>query len=89
MAHVPGMVLSGSKPRREIAANSDGIRRQIQANLRTFADAVAYPPHQVMIGNRSPKILETLARPWHQHPIPNAPETGPGGRFVNEATLYA
>lgn len=89
MAHAPGMVLSGSKPRREIATNSDGIRQQIHANLRTFADAVAYPPHQVMIGNEPPETLKTLPRPWHHHPIPNASETGPGGRFVDEATLYA
>ncbi|HMA84892.1 MAG TPA: glycine/sarcosine/betaine reductase complex component C subunit beta [Desulfosalsimonadaceae bacterium] len=89
MAHVPGMVLSGSKPRREITHNTNGLKQQIVSNLRSFADAVAYPPHQVMIGNLTPEALSKIERPWHQHPIPNAAAEGPGGRFIDEATFYA
>ncbi|MDY6905237.1 MAG: glycine/sarcosine/betaine reductase complex component C subunit beta [Thermodesulfobacteriota bacterium] len=89
MAHVPGMVLSGSKPRREVANEGGQLQQQIVANLRSFADAVAYPPHQVMIGNLSPETLEAMERPWHLKPVENASPEGPGGRFIDEATLYA
>jgi len=89
MAHLPGMVLSGSKPRREVALDGDGLQQQIVSNLRSFADAVAYPPHQVMIGNLSPEILDTIERPWHRQPVQNARSEGPGGRFIDEAALYA
>lgn len=89
MAHVPGMVLSGSKPRREIAADRNGLRQQIVSHLRPFADAAAYPPHQVMIGNLPPEALSQIERPWHLHPMPNMPAEGPGGRFIDEASFYA
>ncbi len=89
MAHLPGMVLSGSKPRREIAGEGEDLQQQIVANLRSFADAVAYPPHQVMIGNLAPDALETIERPWHGQPIQNAAHQGPGGRFIDEASFYA
>ena len=89
MAHVPGMVLSGSKPRREIALDGDGLQQQIVSNLRPFADAVAYPPHQVMIGNLSPETLAGMERPWHRQPVSKPRPEGPGGRIIDEATLYA
>ena len=89
MAHVPGMVLSGSKPRREIPSDRNGLRAQITSNLRSLADAVAYPPHQVMIGNLQPEALSRIERPWHRYPLPNAPMEGPGGRLMDQAGFYA
>ena len=89
MAHVPGMVLSGSKPRREITHDKNGLRQQIVSRLRSFSDAVAYPPHQVMIGNLPPEALSQMERPWHLHPVPNASAEGPGGRFIDQASFYA
>ncbi|HMA68139.1 MAG TPA: hypothetical protein VKO20_09980, partial [Desulfosalsimonadaceae bacterium] len=89
MAHVPGLVLSGSKPRREIAYDRNGLRQRIVAHLRTFTDAVAYPPHQVMIGNLPPERLSAIKRPWHLHPLREAKPEGPAGRFVDEAGFYA
>ncbi len=89
MVHVPGIVLSGSKPRREIVHSKNGLRQQIVSNFRSFADAVAYPPHQVMLGNLPPEALSQIERPWHLHPMPNALPEGPGGRFIDEATFYA
>src|ERR1700738_3641039 len=53
LAHVPGLVYAGSKPRRELADRGGDLRGRIRERLRTFRDAVAYPPHQVMIGNRA------------------------------------
>ncbi len=36
--------------------------------LRSFEDAVAYPPNQVYIGNLRPRDLNGIPRPWYEHP---------------------
>ena len=89
LAHVPGLVHAGSKPRREIAHEGDSLRREIRRRLRSFADAVAYPPHQVMIGNLRPRALGALPRPWHEQPLEGASFQGPAGRIVDAASFYA
>src|SRR6056297_2997122 len=89
LAHVPGLVYAGSKPRREIAHEGLDLQQKITAHLRDFSDAVAYPPHQVMIGNLSPETLYTIPRPWHKHPMDNAPDKGPAGCILDAAHLYS
>jgi betaine reductase len=77
LTHVPELVRYGSKPSREIRANppvGEGLKR----NLRSFPDAVAYAPHQVFIGNRTPQELAGLQRPWYEKLIEGA---GPEGHF--------
>jgi glycine/sarcosine/betaine reductase complex component C subunit beta len=89
LAHVPGLVYSGSKPRRELAARGGDLRGRIRERLRSFHDAVAYPPHQVMIGNRAPEDLWEIPRPWHAHPATEAPPEGPAGHVIDEPTFHA
>jgi glycine/sarcosine/betaine reductase complex component C subunit beta len=89
LAHVPDLVFAGSKPRRELAARGEPMRTQIRERLRTFRDAVAYAPHQVMIGNRAPETLWALPRPWHLHSEAEAPAEGPAGAVIDESTFYA
>ena len=55
LAHVPDLVCSGSKPRRELARQGPGLRQKIRESVRSFAAAVAYAPHQVMSGNLAPR----------------------------------
>ena len=81
LAHAPDLVRHGSKPTREDAAD------QIAPKLRTFDEALAYPPHQVFIGNLRPEELWKLERPWWSHSIEPGPE-GPFGVFVDEEELY-
>src|ERR671915_2199839 len=81
LAHAPDLVRHGSKPTREDAAE------QIAPKLRAFADAVAYPPHQVFLGNLPPNALWEIERPWWRHPVEAKPE-GPFGVFVDEDELY-
>jgi betaine reductase len=88
LAHVPDLVVSGSKPRRELPAGGAELRQALRARRRTFAEAVTYPPHQVMIGNLAPEALRGIARPWHAHPMPEAAATGPAGVIVDEPTFY-
>jgi hypothetical protein len=88
LAHAPGLVFSGSKPRRELAA-APRLREAIRAHLRSFEAAVSYPPHQVMLGNLPPEALREIARPWHQRPVPGGRCDGPAGFLLDETTLYA
>ena len=82
LQHVPDLVRYGSKPHRERARLP-----QIQAALRTFSDAVSYPPNQVFIGNAEPDILRELPRPWWQDPPPGDPR-GAFGDVMDQATFY-
>jgi len=88
LAHVPDLVYAGSKPRRELAARGGNVRGQIRERLRSFREAVAYAPHQVMIGNRAPEDLWDLPRPWHAHSAAEAPGEGPAGAVIDEPTFY-
>ncbi len=82
LAHAPDLVRHGSKPTREDAAD------EIKPALRTFEDALGYPPHQVFIGNLAPDALWEIERPWWRSPAePRA--QGPYGVFVDQEELYS
>jgi glycine/sarcosine/betaine reductase complex component C subunit beta len=81
LAHAPDLVRHGSKPTREDAAD------QIAANLRTFEEALGYPPHQVFLGNLRPEDLWEIERPWWSQPS-EAKREGPFGVFIDEEELY-
>jgi glycine/sarcosine/betaine reductase complex component C subunit beta len=81
LAHAPDLVRHGSKPTREDAA------AQIGPRLRTFEEALGYPPHQVFLGNLRPEELWEIERPWWGHPG-DAKREGPFGVFVDEEELY-
>ncbi len=80
--HVPDLVRYGSKPARERDRLPD-IRRA----LRTYDDAVAYPPHQVFVGNLRPEGLRTTARPWWRGAAA-APRRGPWGDIMPQGEFY-
>jgi glycine/sarcosine/betaine reductase complex component C subunit beta len=81
LAHAPDLVRHGSKPAREEAAD------RLAPALRTYEDALAYPPHQVFIGNLRPAALWEIERPWWKHPT-EAKQAGPFGVFVDQQELY-
>ena len=82
LAHAPDLVRHGSKPTREDAAD------EIEPALRTFGDALGYPPHQVFIGNLAPEALWEIERPWWRSPAQSERE-GPFGIFIDQDALYA
>ena len=78
LAHVPGLARHGSKPARELPRDPE-LGRRFLASLRTFEQAVAYPPHQAFLGALHPRDLP--ARPWT-----SAPADGTG-RFAGAGEL--
>ena len=85
LAHVPGLAVHGSKPRRELPADAD-LERSFLASLRTFDDAVAYPPHQAFLGAVHPRDLPE--RPWTGvHITPGASRFGPAGELMPDHEL--
>jgi betaine reductase len=91
LAHVPSFVRYGSKPIRDIAlaggAGSD-LEKQIYSHVRTFEEAVAYPPNQVFIGNMHPDALHGIPQPWFENPVENAKKDGPFGEILPEEVFY-
>ena len=89
LAHVPDLVCSGSKPRRELGRQGPGLRQKIRESVRSFTAAVAYAPHQVMIGNLAPEALWDRPRPWHATAVAGAAPEGPGGGLIDQSTFWA
>ncbi|HWO72263.1 MAG TPA: glycine/sarcosine/betaine reductase complex component C subunit beta [Dehalococcoidia bacterium] len=88
LAHTPGLVRHGSKPSREIAKDPP-LWETIRASLRGYEDALAYAPHQVLLGNLTPDALAELQAPWYENPLPEASASGPHGEIVDEELFYA
>lgn len=87
LPHVPDLVRFGSKPAREIAANSE-LDEKLKNNLRSFAAATAYPPHQVFIGNVKPNELAGLPMPWYEKLMEGAASSGPFGDILDQDAFY-
>lgn len=86
--HVPGLVRYGVLPGRELArAPSWGGR--LSSATRGYADVLAYPPHQALIGNMRPEDLEGVPRPWYEHPMLEAPARGAFGEVLSEELFLA
>jgi hypothetical protein len=82
LEHVPDLVRYGSKPAREPQRADD-----IAAALRSFDDAVAYAPNQVMIGALAPDDLWDRPRPWWGHPVDGATAAGPWGDVMGQSAF--
>jgi hypothetical protein len=87
LAHVPGLVRHGSKPARELGYDHS-ILKPVLDHLRTFEQAVAYPPNQVFIGNLDPDELFSIKSPWYQTTISNASRWSEFGEIMPEEEFY-
>ena len=88
LAHTPGLLRYGSKPTRELAKNDTALLPRMRQHLRSFEDALAYPPNQVFIGNRTPESLWDVPEPWWGYREPNANPRGPFGQIVSEDAFW-
>ena len=82
LAHTPGLVRHGSKPARDLLAKPD-ILPVLTSHLRSYQDAVAYPPHRAFLGALYPDELERLPKPWHKATGPE-PRWSPHGEIMPE-----
>jgi hypothetical protein len=87
LTHVPGLVRYGSKPRRQLASQPELVA-QLQARLRSWDEAVVYPPNQAFIGNLRPEALPGIPRPWFETRGGEASTTGKLGLMVGQAPFY-
>jgi betaine reductase len=86
LAHVPGLAPQGSKPSRELARDP-GLGSAFLGALRTFEQAVAYPPHQAFLGAVHPRELP--ARPWVASPPNGAIRFAGVGELMPEEEFLA
>lgn len=87
LAHVPDLVRLGSKPSRDIPLEP-AVLDMIKRHQRSFEDAVAYPPHQVFIGNLQPDDLRDIQQPWFDNPVSEASRKGPFGEVMPQVEFY-
>jgi hypothetical protein len=57
---------------------------KLSQHLRSFQEAVSYPPNQVYIGNMTPDDLKDIPRPWYQAPVSGASRVGKHGEIMPE-----
>jgi betaine reductase len=88
LTHAPDLVRYGSKPLRELRAQP-ALQSQLPKQLRNFAAATAYAPHQVYIGNIAPEKLGEIEKPWHERLIEGAASQGRFGDLVEQDKFYA
>jgi len=87
LAHTPGLVRHGSKPSRDLLANP-GLLPTLTSHLRSYEDAVVYPPHRAFLGAIYPDDLVSLPRPWYKL-TGQEPRWSPHGEIMPEEEFYA
>jgi len=58
--------------------------QNLPKHLRSFEQAVSYPPNQVYIGNLSPDELKNYARPWYEQSVAGVSRDGKFGEIMPE-----
>jgi betaine reductase len=87
LVHVPDFVRYGSKPSRDIT--TDGrLLEKLSEHLRSYQEAVSYPPNQIFIGNGHPDDLNEIPQPWYKNPMQKAKRQGVFGEIMPEREFY-
>ncbi|MGL4858701.1 MAG: glycine/sarcosine/betaine reductase complex component C subunit beta [Enterobacteriaceae bacterium] len=90
LAHVPDMLVwYGSTAQQLRMQQPDApYLAEMKESLRSFEQAVNYPPNQCYIGNITPEQLAELSRPWSEHKQPMSP-MAPHGAIFSQEQFYA
>lgn len=83
LEHVPDLVRYGSKPLRERERLPE-----LAGALRTYQQALAYPPHQAFIGNLRPEELWAIERPRWRSGNGTAARAGRFGELMPQREYY-
>jgi hypothetical protein len=57
---------------------------KLPRHLRSFEQAVGYPPNQVYIGNMTPDELKHIPRPWYEQSVSGTSRVGKYGEIIPE-----
>ena len=89
LAYSPDLLKrNGSTQTAAIAKDpADPYIAAIPSHLRTFEQAVQYPPNQVYIGNKKPEDLPGIPEPWFKC-TEKADRFGPFGEIATQKELY-
>jgi len=83
LVHVPDFIRYGSKPLRDMETDMR-VYEGIEKHIRSYDEALRYPPHQVFIGNRHPDDLLQIPQPWYRNCEKEARRDGPFGEIMPE-----
>lgn len=61
-----------------------GHLEKLPGHLRSFEQAVGYPPNQVYIGNMTPDELKGVPRPWYKQSVTGKSRDGKYGEIIPE-----
>ncbi|MDQ6776496.1 MAG: glycine/sarcosine/betaine reductase complex component C subunit beta [Actinomycetota bacterium] len=86
LAHTPSFARLGSKPARELARDPE-LEAAFLGSLRTFEQAVAYPPHRAFLGELHPRELPE--RPWTEAPPNGSERFTAAGEIIPEEEFLA
>lgn len=81
LAHTPNLARYGSKPSRELPKNPDQ-KAKFLSSLRSFEEAMGYPPNQAYLGAIHPRELPD--RPRVGKVVPNSSRFTPDGEAMPE-----
>lgn len=86
LVHVPDMVLhNGSTQTTERVVNPDSdYLVELPKHIRSYEDAMAYPPNQTYIGNLGVGALAEMGQPWHGKKLDGAQRYGKFGEIMPE-----
>ncbi|UTC93896.1 glycine/sarcosine/betaine reductase complex component C subunit beta [Treponema denticola] len=89
LVHAPDLLFhNGSTQTGTRLANpEDEYLKAIPSHLRSFEEAVNYPPNQVYIGNMAPEDLEKIPEPWYKD-AKKAERKGKFGEIMTQAEFY-
>ena len=90
MAHLPNIMMQhGTTITMEQIKNPDSsYLRIIDQYIRSYEQAVKYPPNQVYIGSLTPDELQELPRPWYDN-LTDRGRAGKFGEIYPEDEFYA
>jgi glycine/sarcosine/betaine reductase complex component C subunit beta len=90
LVNAPDMIIhNGTTQTLEKETNPDSdYLKKLPEHIRSFEDAVAYPPNQAYIGNLDPMELAAMEKPWHAKTIENAARWGKFGEIMPQDEFY-
>lgn len=90
LIHSPNMLMEhGTTQTMERAKNPDSeYLKKVPQHLRSFEEAVAYPPNQAYIGAIRPDQLAQMSQPWYQNNMQDASRFAKFGEIMPEEEFF-